>query len=471
MAIQYPSNNIHGAPGERWVNETDKTWWQLKVSLINSCGQCVQYANTLARFWPVPFHPGCNCRSVPVTPGQRAEPFLDFREEIRQLPESQQSSIMGAANYELVQKGVVQWEDVVGRSGIKPFWQVVQKHRLSVDTLTKAGIPRSQAEQTLARLNSPEQLALQQKHKAIYDQLLAAGLTPEQIRDEITKRLAARFGLVGKPNPPGSPLVVIKPTPPPGGGGSRGAAPGAGPGPKPAPKPTPGPKTVPVVNAGSNRTPLGTPVSNSLIIPPEHQARFGPVMKSIDRVHGDGVFPRIPLIVDATQDLESKLSYIAKRGRPIHVESITVGEHGIHPELTLVHEIGHRIDVQGIPDVDGQRLEAIRNYVKTPILLEWKQAVDESPSIKQLKYLVRSGSLPQKDDGYARYLLNDYEIWARSYAQYIATRSGNTRLVEQVRKILALENQVLARRQWSDQFFEPIGKSIDRIFLKLGWVQ
>ena len=62
MAIQYPSNNIHGEPGERWTNETDKVWWQLKVDFINSCGQCIQYANTLARFWPVPFHPGCNCR-------------------------------------------------------------------------------------------------------------------------------------------------------------------------------------------------------------------------------------------------------------------------------------------------------------------------------------------------------------------------------------------------------------------------
>ncbi len=86
---------------------------------------------------------------------------------------------MGAANYQLVQKGVVQWEDVVTRSGIKPFWEVVQKHRLSVTDMTKAGIPRSQAERTLARLNSPEQLALQQQHKAIYDKLISLGMTPE----------------------------------------------------------------------------------------------------------------------------------------------------------------------------------------------------------------------------------------------------------------------------------------------------
>ena len=44
--IQYPSHNIHGNPGDQWKNDTDKTWYQLKVNFSNSCGLCIQYANT-----------------------------------------------------------------------------------------------------------------------------------------------------------------------------------------------------------------------------------------------------------------------------------------------------------------------------------------------------------------------------------------------------------------------------------------
>ena len=213
MAIQYPSQNIHGQPGEQWTNDTDKTWFQLRVSFLNSCGQCIQYANTIARYWPIPFHPGCNCRMVPVPPGRQSEKFIDFREEIRKLPPGQQSAVLGAANLRLIEQGIVTWEDVVGRSRIRQLFEVVREQKVTEAQLQNAGIAPRTIRETFDRLRKATQTPHAQQAQQAYSGLITQGLTPEQIRVLAAERIGAEIGLVGKLNPAGS--FLTRPSPPP----------------------------------------------------------------------------------------------------------------------------------------------------------------------------------------------------------------------------------------------------------------
>ncbi len=284
----------------------------------------------------------------------------------------------------------------------------------------------------------------------------------------MTKRLAARFGLVGKPNPPGSPLVVIKPTPPPG-GGSPGAVPGGGgPGPKPAPKPTPLPKARPVVPTSAHK-PLGTPVSNSLIIPPEHQALFGPVLEAIDLVHGDGNLPRIPLSISNTPHEEGSLNIAIKKGFPIRFDSLSLSDKGERPELTLAHEIGHFVEIGGILGPDNRRLQNYRMFNQDPKFEEWKETVASSDAITQLKHIRQLSSTDRDHAKFITYLVSDHDTWARAYAQYIAVRSGDLTLLLQLDRVRSSQGSFVARSQWKDSDFKNIAAALDNLFRKLGW--
>jgi hypothetical protein len=58
------------------------------------------------------------------------------------------------------------------------------------------------------------------------------------------------------------------------------------------------------------------------------------------------------------------------------------------------------------------------------------------------------------------------EFFARSYAQYIATRSGDTLLLGHLNRWLARQTWIL---QWDHGDFAPIGETLDSLFAVLGW--
>lgn len=161
-------------------------------------------------------------------PGAEAEPFLDFREEIRQLDKAQQRRVIGAANWRLVEAGVVPWEDVVTRQRIKTFREVVALKKLTVEQLRKVGIPRGLAETTVRDAETKRRTRNAVQSDAVA-RLRRLGVSDEVIRDEVKRRLKARI-LGG------------------GGGGTRPgpAAPPQGPPPGPDPGPAAPPPAPPV---------------------------------------------------------------------------------------------------------------------------------------------------------------------------------------------------------------------------------
>ena len=67
------------------------------------------------------------------------------------------------------------------------------------------------------------------------------------------------------------------------------------------------------------------------------------------------------------------------------------------------------------------------------------------------------------------YLLDYNEMWARSYAQYIALRSEKPLLLRQLSPVSALPVSLHQLLQWESDDFVPILDAIDALFRRKGW--
>jgi hypothetical protein len=139
---------ITGEPGTAWVNKTSRVAYQFRCSFQNSCARCIQYAGQISDvYWPVPLHRGCQCEVLLVLPGHAAAPFVDYAAEVARLGPVERRRVMGKSSYALVQSGAVEWTDVVTRTRIRPFAEVVERAGLSERELVRAGVAPRQARQ------------------------------------------------------------------------------------------------------------------------------------------------------------------------------------------------------------------------------------------------------------------------------------------------------------------------------------
>lgn len=226
----------------------------------------------------------------------------------------------------------------------------------------------------------------------------------------------------------------------------------------PVPLLTPGPPTT--------MTPAGTPVSQALKAV-EFKAVAARTLAAIDAVHGDGVLPNILIRRGAaTMTAEGTYKYVEN-----HALRIELRSDGIHPEMTLAHEIGHFIDHEGLPGPGW-------SSAKAKFMTDWRDTVRATPAVQALHALasgpdkiVVQGKKYGVHKNHLAYLLEWEELWARSYAQYIAIRSGDAVMLEQLNATLERQRaaQVDYRRQWEREEFAPVADAIDDIMRSMGW--
>jgi hypothetical protein len=218
---------FNGSPGSTWQNTTGKVQYQLHVKWANSCGLCAQYDRAIGPWWPIPFHRNCRCVQKPVHPNGTSEPFVDFREKIRELDRDQQGRICGVAALKLVEAGTVQWNDVVTSNRIRSLREVVSRQKLTVRQMTDAGVKKSTAEKAHGAVHTPEHEHAEEQRKEAVAELKRLGVGSEEVRkafgEGIAKRVAIKAGPSERPEPPSGPFLPL-PLPP---------------GPAPAPRPTP----------------------------------------------------------------------------------------------------------------------------------------------------------------------------------------------------------------------------------------
>lgn len=231
--------------------------------------------------------------------------------------------------------------------------------------------------------------------------------------------------------------------------------------------------------AGKAPTPVARPLVSTAITPPAKSYRKPIVtaLDAIDRVHADGTLNDLAVTINASKSYEA--AYVHRDGDGVEIR---VSRYATHKASSFLHEVGHFLDHKGMGS--GQ-FASRRPDGLSPKLAEaldaWERAVSESAAVKRIRELQTMPRIEVSDGGVTRtytisrrfidYSLQPHEMWARSYAQYVALRSGDTLLraefdatLEQIRTA-----PVAYPDQWEWADFEPIATAIDNVLEVLEW--
>lgn len=170
--------------------------------------------------------------------------------------------------------------------------------------------------------------------------------------------------------------------------------------------------------------------------------------------------------------------------------AIAIDPDGPHIELTTAHEVGHYIDHQALAKaiIRSQGSTDYEKFAGTwaspqahdePALKRWWQVVTQSKAYQTLDakrknpaghaVTVASGYTVEPSPSFIDYLLDPSELWARSYSQYVASKSQSRAMLEGVKD--ARQSKLYAEAQWDEQDFGAITKAIDDLFTALGWAK
>jgi hypothetical protein len=231
--------------------------------------------------------------------------------------------------------------------------------------------------------------------------------------------------------------------------------------PRPAPAPAPAPKPA---TPEAHASPGGTPVSQAFRLASGRVYQVGMMtLQAIDAVHGDGRLPKIP--INPTRKTKDGVGFYRAYGHAPH--DILINPQSNNPHIYLTHEIGHFLDHQAMGG-GGQFASELH-----PDFQDFRDAVAQTESIQQLHHLKSAPQIPgfgrnaKAPREYISYLLQRREIWARAYSQYIAIRSGDPRMLAELRRLQNDKSPM--KMQWDDADFEPVAAAIDKILEKKGW--
>ena len=259
---------------------------------------------------------------------------------------------------------------------------------------------------------------------------------------------------------------------------------------EPTPRPAARPATKPAQPVRVTG-PAGTPVSQAVDLRATGKVKkaIEATLQMIDEVHGDGALDKLPILKSAGKNTTGVYE-ISPSGIPIRIK---VSSNSKAPHITAAHEIGHWLDHQAI-GVAIRNPSLMAALQKDPtkaaslqrVIDQYWDAVMATKAFKHLDGLWAPGkTVPIKisrytptgvvdvvvdmpvDRYYLRYLTSREELWARSYAQYIATRSSSATIKAEILTDVA-EHQTYPQ-QWEENEFKPVAKSIDAIMAVLGW--
>jgi hypothetical protein len=214
-------------------------------------------------------------------------------------------------------------------------------------------------------------------------------------------------------------------------------------------------------------------VGSVLGAPPADISR--PVRSAVSAINRVHLVPElayaVSLVSDAAMEEGGKYRWDKETGRPA---DIRLNPRGGHLELTTVLEIGHLLDHQAI-GVAGEF--ASRFHLR---LAEWRKAIDSTRTVQKLEDLRKAGSIPFTfSDGIVRHaqvrdiandFLHPWELFSRSYAQFISEASASTKLASQIQEFRNPENSSSVVPQfWDEDDFSDVSDAFKRLIIELGW--
>ncbi len=205
-----------------------------------------------------------------------------------------------------------------------------------------------------------------------------------------------------------------------------------------------------------------TRVSKAILLPSHLlSTRLRRILGVIDSIHIANNLKQVPVVMDSRVRGAVFEAYTATGPYTIHLNP-----DGNHPELSLVHEIGHFLEWQAVPKAaPGQR-----SLKDDSFFVQWLEVVRATENFGRLHDLRESQEEAGPIHQAANYLLDEQELWARSYSQYVAVKKQVPMLLQQIgaeNKILT--GTILLRPYWKNSDFLPVQAAIDSIFQALGW--
>lgn len=227
----------------------------------------------------------------------------------------------------------------------------------------------------------------------------------------------------------------------------------------PAPEPKPAAPGIPHPASSEPAVQVGAhvPVVPAAGMVPKTAKR---VAEAIAAVHSDGGMRQSPLTQKSMSNAWGMYRRSSDHARlaadPLDWDSsVQLHPLGPTPLLTLTHEYGHKIDHEAILE-NGVVRHAAAFEVRKEIL-------------EAIRRTARAADIGSMTSGaHLAYLTSDVEYIARSYAQYIALRSGDPGLAADVESIRA-DSATRRLNVWEDADFEPVAKLYDKLMVTLGW--
>ncbi len=194
-----------------------------------------------------------------------------------------------------------------------------------------------------------------------------------------------------------------------------------------------------------------SPVTDALDLKIRHKARVVRGLNAINKVHDDGVLPKIPLGGSVGKNLNTRGAYTRTATNAVSID-VRGGER--NAALTTIHEIGHFLDHMGLGTPGRMESEVPGSAVWDLVELAM-----ETPTVKSIPAIYGASN-------HTTYLLSRREVFARAYAQYIALESGDADLMSQLNGILLGPNFAT---QWPEAEFAPIRQAFNDLFASLNW--
>jgi SPP1 gp7 family putative phage head morphogenesis protein len=230
-----------------------------------------------------------------------------------------------------------------------------------------------------------------------------------------------------------------------------------------------------------------SPVSDALKInqmPRAIRTQVVEALKAIDSVHTDGLLPTIPINVADLGNASAKYTYTSPKGSdpfatPLTAKRIDVAKNSKRPGLAVTHEVGHFLDSQVLHSGEKVGMASMLD----PDLQEWRVAIANSKAYQRLidmqsREFVRAwdpalDALTDRplDKDYLGYLASPHEAFARSYAQYIAQKSGNKTLLSQLAPLQVDPLNAVYPSQWEIDDFAQIEAAFDKLFEAKKWLK
>jgi len=153
-------------------------------------------------------------------------------------------------------------------------------------------------------------------------------------------------------------------------------------------------------------------------------------------------------------------------------------------EATVVHEIGHVLDVGPLAAAVGAKQAATEPRSTTdptkqfaPKMVPVMDAIIRTPEMQALLNVQDNEKAPDDLKEFSAYLTSPHEAFARAYAQWVGLRAASFGQTPEERQIGEEMKAAHAKHtikfgvpeQWDDDDFRPVADAFDKLFSDIGW--